>query len=93
MSKKFLIILIAIAVVLIAASAVYFVSKGNKSGKEANITRPSPSPILSPTPASSPDVNDNIGSATENPLENMPAANPMENVANPFRDSYKNPFK
>lgn len=33
-----------------------------------------------------------IGKGTENVLENMPATNPLENVANPFRDTYKNPF-
>lgn len=34
-----------------------------------------------------------IGEGTENALENMPSTNPLEEVANPFRDAYKNPFK
>jgi len=34
-----------------------------------------------------------IGAATENPLKNMPTTNSLENVANPYRDPYKNPFK
>lgn len=33
-----------------------------------------------------------IGKATENPVE-IPSTNPLEDVANPFRDSYKNPFE
>ena len=29
-----------------------------------------------------------------NPLENMPSANPLDGVVNPFEDTeYKNPFK
>ena len=34
-----------------------------------------------------------IGEGTENALENMPPTNPLEGVANPFRDTYKNPFE
>lgn len=34
-----------------------------------------------------------VGKGTENALENMPSANPLEGVVNPFRDAYKNPFK
>lgn len=28
-----------------------------------------------------------------NPLEEIPSTNPFEDVPNPFRDSYQNPFK
>ena len=34
-----------------------------------------------------------LGKMTENALKNMPFTNPLERVANPFRDAYKNPFK
>lgn len=34
-----------------------------------------------------------LGKMTENALKNMPLTNPLEEVANPFRDAYKNPFK
>ena len=34
-----------------------------------------------------------LGKMTENALKNMPLTNPLEKVANPFRDAYKNPFK
>lgn len=92
MSKKFLIVfIIAVAVVLVGAWAVYFSSKSKKAGEGVNIVPPSPSPIPSQSPAGSLDVKDNIGNATENPLENMPATNHLENVSNPFQ--YKNPFK
>ena len=33
------------------------------------------------------------GEAVTNPLEKIPSANPFEDAVNPFRDSYKNPFK
>lgn len=34
-----------------------------------------------------------MGKAVENPLEEMPVFNPYEEVANPFTEIYKNPFK
>lgn len=34
-----------------------------------------------------------VGKAVENPLEGMPSANPYEEVVNPFKEAYKNPFK
>lgn len=33
-----------------------------------------------------------VGAATENPVD-IPSTNPLKDVANPFRDSYKNPFE
>lgn len=33
------------------------------------------------------------GTAVQNPLEQMPSTNPFEEVVNPFKELYKNPFK
>lgn len=33
------------------------------------------------------------GEAVKNPLEEMPSTNPFEQVVNPFKELYKNPFK
>lgn len=42
---------------------------------------------------SAPEINVDVSEAVKNPVEEMPSANPYENVKNPFKDSYKNPFK
>ena len=91
MSKKAIIIsIIIIAIVLVAIFGVYYISKWRKAkeqtgkglegldiGVDLNVGV---------------DVGE-IGKGTENVLKNMPATNPLEEVANPFRDAYKNPFK
>ena len=33
------------------------------------------------------------GETVQNPFEEIPSTNPFEDAINPFRDSYKNPFK
>lgn len=42
---------------------------------------------------SAPEINVDVSEAVKNPVEEMPSANPYENVKNPFKDTYKNPFK
>lgn len=42
---------------------------------------------------STPEINVDVSEAVKNPVEEMPSVNPYENVKNPFKDSYKNPFK
>ncbi len=87
MSKKTIFFIIVIAV-LVAIFAVYFLygekwlKEGMKKGLQGfgidfNIGV---------------DVS-GVGKGTENALKNMPSTNPLEGVANPFRDAYKNPFK
>lgn len=34
-----------------------------------------------------------VGEGLENPLGDMPSANPLKDVVNPFEDTYKNPFE
>lgn len=34
-----------------------------------------------------------VGAAATKPLEKMPEINPYKDVANPFKEAYKNPFK
>lgn len=84
MDKKFLNILISLAVAaILAIGAAGFFSyqmgykKGYDTGKEDGRIAAQVKP----------------GDAVQNPLEKMPETNPFENVANPFEDAYKNPFK
>ncbi len=91
MNRKFLIIfIVVVAVILVAASGGYYISKDKKAkeGKKKEIQDIGMGVDFN----IGVDVSD-IGKATENPLKNMPSTNPLEEVANPFRDSYKNPFK
>jgi len=34
-----------------------------------------------------------LGDVVSNPMENMPSANPFEEVVNPFEEAYQNPFE
>ena len=79
MNKKTItIIFISITVLVFAVAGVYFISlKGGKPSGEFSIGL---------------DVS-GIGKGTENVLKNMPIVNPLEKLANPFRDAYKNPFE
>lgn len=82
MSKKIIIIFIIIIIaILVAIAGVYYIPKEKKPkidiGVDFNIGV---------------DVS-GVGKGTENALKNMPPTNPLEEVANPFRDAYKNPFK
>lgn len=84
MKKKLLIIISAIiAITLIGGTAIYLNYK-----KEAIKKRFMPTLLKWSGSGTSLD----IGDATANPLENMPSVNPYEKTANPFKDSYKNPF-
>lgn len=86
MSTKTLIIIIVI--ILAAALAVYFSGLYKKllPGEKAE-ERGMPQFQFSP------DVGGQVGKATGNPLAEMPSTNPLEQVANPFEDSYHNPFE
>ena len=77
MDKKTLIIFIV--VVLVVAAGVYYFGfqKGYKLGIETGRTAAQTS----------------AGAAVTNPLEKMPETNPFEQVVNPFKELYKNPFK
>ncbi len=95
MNKKFLIIfVVVVAVILVAASGGYYISKEKKAkeGEKEGAKKELQDVGIGVDFNIGVDVGD-IGKATENPLKNMPSTNPLEEVANPFRDSYKNPFK
>lgn len=91
MSKKILIILIIVIVaILVAVAGVYYIYKAKKTKEEAKDKFPKVEVGV--------DFNigvdvSGVGQGTENVLKNMPPTNPLEDVANPFRDAYKNPFK
>ncbi len=78
MNKKNLIIFAAVLVVV--AVGVYYFSfrMGYKAAQKAQE-----------------DLTKKVTTGTEiNPLENLPSANPFENIkTNPFEGLYKNPFK
>ena len=77
MDKKSLIIFIV--VVLVVAGGCYFFGyrQGYKLGVETGRMAAGTS----------------AGAVVTNPLEKMPETNPFQQVVNPFKDLYKNPFK
>ncbi len=86
MRKKTAIILAIIALVFIVSAGVYYGILRKRAGKGAQQF----------VGSAGFDIGTNIGDISEltaNPLKNMPSANPLEKVVNPFRDLYKNPFK
>ncbi len=88
-NKKVIIILI-IAAILSAIAGVYYFSRGEKPKEE---TKDQLQKVdVSVDFNIGVDVS-NIGKGTESALKNMPATNPLEEVENPFRDAYKNPFE
>ncbi len=84
MDKKFLNILIALAIVavLVIVGAGFFSYKiGYKKGY--NIGKEDGRIAAQVKPAE----------AVQNPLEKLPETNPFEKVKNPFEEGYQNPFK
>lgn len=75
--------IILIVTVLVVGVGVYYFSyqKGYKVGYEAGKE-------IGKAAAKT-----EAGAVVENPLEQMPSANPFEEVVNPFKELYKNPFK
>ena len=76
------IIIFIIAVVVAGAGAYYLgynkgYGVGFDSGKEVGMAA----------------AKTGAGAAVTNPLEGLPETNPFEEVVNPFKDLYKNPFK
>ena len=85
-----LVVVILIVLVVVTTGTFYFLSK--KEVKE-NIT-----PQVSEEELQTPDLGNlapevNVGVAVENPLENMPSTNPLEDIPNPFDNNYENPFE
>lgn len=81
MDKKTLLIFLG-GVLVVAAGVYYFsyqkgFSVGFQAGKEAGRAAAQVKP----------------GEVVSNPLEKMPSTNPFEEVINPFKELYKNPFK
>ena len=82
-----------LAVVVVAgALAFYFVAQKNTVQQPTQQKRTEEKDSSVSAVGNTLGVQD-IGQATDNPLEDMPSTNPLEDVANPFRDAYKNPFK
>ncbi len=88
-NKKIIIILIIVAILLVIAGVYYF-SRGEKPKEE---TKDQPQKVDEGADFNIGVDAGNVGQGTESALKNMPSANPLEEVANPFRDAYKNPFK
>lgn len=87
MPKKLIyLIIIAIIAVLILVGVVFYFSKKAKP----NQGQTEQEAINSALQFVVPQINaENIIS---NPLEGAPSINPLDKVANPFEDGYKNPF-
>ena len=82
MMKSKIVIIIFIVILLLAAGVYFIFFRGGAKGKYGAGIDFNVGVDLS-----------GIGEGTENALENMPSTNPLEGVANPFRDTYKNPFE
>lgn len=89
MKNKKVIIVSIIAAVLLATAGVYFFSKSEKPKEEA---KEQPQKVDTGIDYTGVDAG-NVGQGAESVLKNMPSTNPLEDVANPFRDAYKNPFE
>lgn len=89
MKKAIIIILIIIIVLAVGGAAYYFLcyEKETPEGPAASTVTPKVPEIGKVAPSVE------LGGGAENPLKDMPSTNPMENVKNPFKESYKNPFK
>ena len=77
--------IISIIIILVVIGAVYYYYKFVREA-EGGIE------IKMPELDVGIDVGSEVGKAVVNPLAEMPVVNPLEDVANPFRDSYQNPF-
>lgn len=83
-------IILIVVIILLVIAGVYYFSRREKSKDEAeDLSQKVDAGINYDVDANVGDV----GKGTENALKNMPATNPLEEVANPFRDAYKNPFE
>ena len=83
MNKNILVILISVLVCLLIAGVVFYYLK----------VKPTTNGTLQEAlnkASTLPDVG--ADKIIGNPLDEVPSTNPMEKVANPFEDSYKNPF-
>ena len=92
MNKKILFVSILAVVVVAGALAFYFVAQKNTVQQPTQQKRTEEKDSNVSAVGNTLGVQD-IGQATDNPLQDMPSTNPLEDVANPFRDAYKNPFK
>jgi len=88
MQKTAIIVIVFVVLIAIAVGAWYFLS--NKVEEE--------SPVIEETEeALVPDLGNlapvaEVG-VVENPLEDMPQTNPLDDVPNPFEGGYENPFE
>ena len=86
MSGKILVIIIIIILISagVAYCGFYYYEKGSAQPIEESAVK-FELPQL--------DAGETAAQGTVNALENMPSVNPMEDVANPFEDTYVNPFE
>lgn len=88
MSKKIYILLSVLGISFLVLGYYWF-KKNNSSKKEdVNVSIQS---INSKEQV--PQVKIDFSQAVKNPVEEMPSVNPYEDVKNPFKESYINPFK
>lgn len=88
MSKIKAIILIVLVVCLLSAGGIFYYFNNTKQNRqktlEDGLQEAFDKAIGLPEEA--------MDEIIDNPMENAPSVNPLEKVANPFDDSYKNPF-
>jgi len=88
MQKTAIIVIVLIVLIAIAIGAYYLLS--NKVEEESSVTEGSEESLV-------PDLGNlapvaEVG-VIENPLEDMPQTNPLDDVPNPFEGGYENPFE
>ena len=78
-NKQLLLIVVIVVVIVGAAVGTYYYGHSIGYGKGVEIGRAA-SQI-------------EAGDVVSNPMENMPSANPYDEMVNPFDEAYKNPFE
>jgi len=90
MQKILLVIIIVMVLVTFVAGILYFSNK-QEVGENTVPQAPEAENVNVPDLGNlAPEMD--IGTASENPLVDMPETNPLEDVPNPFDSGYENPF-
>jgi len=89
---------VIIFVIIITVVVVGFVAINKISlfSTPSPTSTPTPAPVSTPTPTAIPDpegVGGQIFEQVQNPGENLPDTNPLEQGSNPFSETETNPFK
>lgn len=94
MNKKVIIIILILVIAILLAGGCVFLLTRNKKTEGPGGTSGSERQKIVPSFGQGINVGEalSVGEGIINPLENAPSVNPLEDVKNPFKDSYKNPF-